>query len=514
MKSALICFAVFFLIESCLGQKPDSRNGKDKPVRPAVFAGKFYPADPVKLTSAIKAFLGDARSAVVARPVAIIVPHAGYIFSGQIAADGFNQAKDGGYDLIVVLGTNHTTAGFDGVAVYDRGAFDTPIGPVAVDDSASGELIDVYPDAKVNLPVHENEHSIEVQMPFIRYLFPRAKILPVIVSETKYEKCEKFGRALARVVKERRALIVASSDLSHYPSPDDAENIDRSSLDAIAELNAGRIDSEFRKNIEAGYSNLSTCACGEAPIKAAIAAARELGAARGTIISYSNSGLNPAGNPDHVVGYGAVAIGAGEARVETDGNTYTRADSFKLDSRAKAELLKYARSTLERIFLTETVPLPRNLGASTIARRGAFVTLRKHGELRGCIGNMSDNRPLATVVGAMALQAAFNDPRFQPVDEKELEQLEIEISVLTPFREIKSSDEISMGRDGVVLRKGNRHAVFLPQVATETGWNKEMFLDQLCLKAGLSAGDWKDARLFTFQAEVFGESEFEKSGNR
>jgi AmmeMemoRadiSam system protein A len=142
-------------------------------------------------------------------------------------------------------------------------------------------------------------------------------------------------------------------------------------------------------------------------------------------------------------------------------------------------------------------------------KRGAFVTLKKHGELRGCIGRMSGDTPLCTIIGSMALQAAFNDTRFSPLTHEELSQVEIEISVLTPIVQIKNADEIVLGRDGVIVKKGNRQAVFLPQVATETGWNKEKFLDQLCYKAGLNAGDWKDAELFTFQADVFSESEFQ-----
>ncbi len=312
------------------------------------------------------------------------------------------------------------------------------------------------------------------------------------------------------MLKDRNALIVASSDLSHYPSFDDAIEIDNASLRVIATLDPRRIEAEFRKTLEARSSRLSTRACGEAPIEAAVSAARELGATRGTIISYSNSGYNPAGRPDEVVGYGAVAIGTGEHAAPPARDTSMSVASFRLNYSAKTLLLKYARTTLERIFATETVPLPRNLGKSMTVRRAAFVTLRKHGELRGCIGNMTEDRPLGTVIGAMALQAAFNDPRFEPLNQAEMSEIEIEISVLTPFSEVRSADEIVLGRDGVILRKGNRQAVFLPQVATETGWSKETFLDQLCFKAGMRAGEWKEAKLLTFQAEVFSESEFSK----
>lgn len=494
------------LAGSCGGQRLETGIQQKSAVRAPAFAGQFYPADSSKLAAAIGAFMADAEPCIVHNPFAIIAPHAGYIFSGQIAADAYNQARDGRYDLIVILGTNHATPGFYGVSVYPEGAFGTPIGPVAVDDSAAKELLRAYPGATTDAAVHEREHSIEVQVPFVKYLFPHAKILPVVASEKDADECIRFGKALAAVIKNRRALIVASSDLSHYPKFDDAVRIDRNTLTAIATLDVKRIESELRRVLERNVPQLATCACGEAPVMAAAAAAKELGAVRGSIISYSNSGYNPVGGGDKVVGYGAIAVGTGQAAVQADVDTLADDSSCKLDSSQKAALLKYARKTITQIFTTETVPLPRGLGIPPGIKRGAFVTLRKHGELRGCIGSMTGDRPLGTVVGAMALQAAFNDTRFEPLAEQELSLVEIEISVLTPFREVKSVDEIVLGRDGVILKKGYRQAVFLPQVATETGWSRETFLDQLCYKAGLQAGDWKSAQLSTFQADVFSES--------
>jgi AmmeMemoRadiSam system protein A len=181
--------------------------------------------------------------------------------------------------------------------------------------------------------------------------------------------------------------------------------------------------------------------------------------------------------------------------------------SYVLSSSDKKALLRFARQTLERLFSTSTVPLPRDFNPLLNMKRGAFVTLNKNGELRGCVGSMTEDRPLSAVVGAMALQAAFNDRRFDPLTEQELSQVEIEISVLTPYKQINSADDIVLGRDGVIIKKGEKQGVFLPQVATETGWSKEVFLDQLCYKAGLQAGDWKSAQLFTFQADVFSESQ-------
>ena len=183
-------------------------------------------------------------------------------------------------------------------------------------------------------------------------------------------------------------------------------------------------------------------------------------------------------------------------------------DSYKLNFSDKKALLLFARKTLEQYFSAQTLPLPRNMNSMLKVKRGCFVTLKKKGDLRGCIGHMSGDVPLCTVVGAMALQAAFNDNRFSPLTQDELPEVEIEISVLTPFKKINSADDIVLGRDGVIVKKGGRQAVFLPQVATETGWSKEVFLNQLCYKAGLNSGDWKSSELFTFQADVFSETEF------
>jgi MEMO1 family protein len=507
MKKIFCCLISLLLVSSCKGEKLNSNNFVADSTRLPVFANQFYPADSLTLTKAIKTFLENAKPSIAENPIAIIVPHAGYIFSGQIAADAYNQVKNNKYDVIVVLGTNHTTAGFINIGIYPRGAFSTPIGSVKIDEAVSQELLNEDPDITANLAVHAKEHSIEVQIPFIKYLFPGAKIVPLIVGEPDIKMCTKFGQALAKALKNKKALIVASSDLSHYPSFDDAVKVDNITLKTIAGLNLSAISSEIQKEMNQNIEQLVTCACGEAPIMAAVAASKELGANCGSIISYCNSGYSSVGSADKVVGYGAVVLGAGKLISPADVDTLMTDSSYKLNSTDKRALIKYARKTLEQYFSSQTLPLPRNINPKLKIKRGAFVTLKKNGELRGCIGHMVETTPLCSVVGAMALQAALNDSRFSPLTQNELSKVEFEISVLTPFMPVKSADEIVLGRDGVVVKKGDKQAVYLPQVATETGWSKEMFLDQLCYKAGLSAGDWKSAKLFIFQADVFSESE-------
>ncbi|MEG8946679.1 AmmeMemoRadiSam system protein B [Rosettibacter firmus] len=474
-----------------------------------VFAGQFYSNDSTVLKSQIETFLNNSKPKTVDSVVAIIVPHAGYIYSGQIAADAFNQIRNNEYDLIVILGTNHTTPNFNNISVYPAGSFVTPIGSLKIDNASANELLKKDPEITTNLAVHAKEHSIEVQLPFIKYLFPNTKILPVIVGSSNIQLCCKFGKSLADILHNKKALIIASSDFSHYPDFDNAINVDNTTLKAITQLNPEVILKTINKQLEKRIPQLATCACGEAPIIAAICIAKELGAKSAKVISYSNSGYNPVGSTDRVVSYSAVAITKEKAYTFYDVDTLVVDNKYKLTLSDKKFLLKYARKTLEQYFLNQTVPLPRNMNQKLKIKRGAFVTLKKLGQLRGCIGHMIEDTPLCTVVGAMALQAAFNDTRFRPLTKEELNQIEIEISVLTPFTKIKSADDIVLGRDGVIVKKGNKQAVFLPQVATETGWSKEEFLNQLCYKAGLNAYDWKNAELFTFQAEIFSEKDFE-----
>ena len=504
----ILCFVAFLLtLNSCKPQTTNSKEAEGDSIRQPVFAGQFYPADSTLLLKQIKFFIENAKPQKADNILAIIVPHAGYIYSGQIDADAYNQVKENKYELVVILGTNHTTAGFTNISVYPKGSFASPVGNLKIDDKAAKQLLEKDNDVTANLSVHKKEHSIEVQIPFIKHLFPQVKILPIIVGSPDIDMCDKFGKVLATILKNKKVLVVASSDLSHYPKFDDAIKVDNNTLKMIAGLNPIEIISEMQDQMDKSVPQLVTCACGEAPIIAAIELAKELGANGASIISYSNSGYTSIGSTDRVVGYGAVAISKGRTSFISDVDSIITDNSYNLTSADKKMLLKFARETLEQYFALQIIPLPRNINPMLKIKRGVFVTIKKHGELQGCIGNMSGDTPLCTNVGAMALQAAFNDPRFNPLKQEELSLVEIEISALTPYMRIRNSDEIILGRDGVLVKKGNKQAVFLPQVATETGWNKEQFLDQLCYKAGLKAGDWKDADLFTFRADVFSESD-------
>jgi AmmeMemoRadiSam system protein B/AmmeMemoRadiSam system protein A len=486
-------------------------GASDRPgERPAAVAGQFYPADPAKLEAAVRAFLHDAVPARGERPLAIVVPHAGYVFSGQIAADAFNQARGRDYDLVVILGTNHTTASFDGVSIYPAAGYRTPLGLAEIDEKAAAELAAQDPAFTFRPDVHRREHSVEVQVPFVQIAFPGVKILPMVVGGSDPELCARLGRALAEVVRDRHALIVASSDLSHYPAYEDAVIADRATLTAMATLDPEAVRAAIGRRMADASPGLVTCACGEGPVLAALETARALGATRGAVISYANSGDTPLGDRGRVVGYGAVVFSREPGPPDLSGLDRPQAAPAKTEvSEAEGRaLLAFARETIRRYLATETVPLARGFSPTLNRKQGVFVTLTEHGELRGCIGHTIADLPLGQAVGAMALQAALNDRRFTPLRPDELDDLDIEVSLLTPFAAISGPEKIVLGRDGVLLKKDGRSAIFLPEVAVEQGWTRDEVLRHLCLKAGLPADAWRSgAELSTFQSRVFHESD-------
>ncbi|MFH1853487.1 MAG: AmmeMemoRadiSam system protein B [Candidatus Neomarinimicrobiota bacterium] len=502
---------LYLMVLLSLSRGADLKQDGNAAVRKPAVAGKFYPAEPKRLIKALDYFLEAARPAGTEQPIAIIVPHAGYIYSGQIAADAFNQAAGYNYDVIVILGTNHSTPGFEGISLFNGAGYQTPLDVAPIDRNLIQALLDKDNDFTFNASVHTSEHSVEVQVPFIQRLFPGTNIVPVVLGRPDSNLCTRFGKALADVLQDRRALIVASTDLSHYPNYADAVAVDQTTLQAIESLDPARFQATIDRQVRRGIPGLSTCACGAAPVMAAMVAARELDATAVELISYANSGDALIGDRSQVVGYGAVAIFSGKSPRDRTAAAApsTELPVGELGSEDRRILLAFARRSIQQLLTSETLPLPRDFSPALEQKQGAFVTLSKNGELRGCIGHMGTDLPVGQVVGAMAIQAAVNDQRFDPVAVAELPEIEIEISLLTPFKPIAYAEDFVPGRDGIILKKDGRSAVYLPQVATEQGWDRQQTLDHLCLKAGLPRNSWKQgAQLFTFQARVFSESDY------
>jgi hypothetical protein len=382
--------------------------------------------------------------------------------------------------------------------------------------------------------VHAREHSVEVQVPFVQVAFPGVRIVAGVVGAVDPATATRLGRVLAATLRHRHPLLVASTDLSHYPRAQDAPRVDLAVLDAIAGMQPEAIAAQVETQMRQAPPGLSTCACGEGAAMVAVSAAAALGAVRGTVVSYAHSGDTVFGEDDRVVGYGAVACteagsattAAGlpasglAARAELSpaapaarsaGGPGPAATSGpgpeELDQADRDYLLRLARGTLAQFLQTGTVPLPRASSPALQRPRGVFVTLNEHGRLRGCIGHMAEDTPLQLATARMALEAALRDPRFRPVGADELSQIEVEISVLTPFVRVAGPERFVVGRDGVVLEKSGHRAVYLPQVAPEQGWTRAETLAHLCEKAGLAADCWQEgATLSTFQAQVFAEA--------
>jgi AmmeMemoRadiSam system protein B/AmmeMemoRadiSam system protein A len=482
----------------------------EPPERAPAVAGQFYPADKAGLAKTVRAYLDSALPPRPERPVALVAPHAGYHYSAQIAADAWRQATDHEYDVVVILGTNHTAPAFNGVSVFGGAGYRTPLGLARIDRKLAGALTGDGSAGFAWRPhVHTREHSIEVQVPFAQTVFPGVPMVTAIVGEPDPALCARFGKALAQALRGRRALIVASSDLSHYPDYDDAVATDHATLTALVKLDSAALLKTIDAELRRGRPGLSTCACGKAPLLAAIEAAKALGATRARVVSYANSGDVAIGDPTRVVGYGAVALYAGDGASDTSAlATPAPAPADRpLTAADREALLVFARSTIHRYLESGTLALARGFGPTLRRKQGAFVTLKKSGELRGCIGHTAADRPLCQVVGSMALQAAFNDRRFRPLLAEELDEIDIEISLLTPMKPVDGVEQIELGRDGIQLSKNGRSALYLPEVAVEQGWNREQTLEHLCQKAGLPPDAWRSgAELQTFRTVLIRES--------
>ncbi|MBU2501884.1 AmmeMemoRadiSam system protein B, partial [bacterium] len=329
--------------------------------RPSAVAGSFYPAEPGALRMAVRAFLDRAVPARHERPFALIVPHAGYVYSGQIAADGFRQVEGRDYDVVVILGVNHRASGFQGISVYDGPGYRTPLGTAACDRTLADALRRADERFAYEPRADSSEHSIEVQIPFLQTVLPGVPIVPVVVGGHDERLWDAFARALASALEGRKPLIVASSDLSHYPPHAEACASDRAVLAAVATLDPGEVRWTIEKQMRSSRADLATCACGEGPIVIAMKAAKLLGAGHAAVLGYANSGDTAVGDRSRCVGYGAVAIlpGAGEADTAALSPVKPGPAEAELTDVDRRALLEFARATIRQYLDSETAPLFR-----------------------------------------------------------------------------------------------------------------------------------------------------------
>ena len=473
------------------------RNPAKTDRQPAV-AGSFYPAAKGELLKLIADYFNQAPAVLKKQPLALIVPHAGVVYSGGVAAAGYKQIdRDAVFKHVFIIGSSHT-AYFEGASAYSTGDFITPLGKVRV-DTLAGWLVKSYKFISSDPQPHAREHSIEVQLPFLQYWLKKPfSIVPLIIGGESPEMCNRLATALEPFLNSDN-LFVISTDFSHYPNYVDSNSSDSMMADAVL-TNSSRAFLKVKQTVEAkNIPNLVTPMCGWTSVLTLLDITSKHADFSYQRILHKNSGDSEYGEKNRVVGYYAIGL------VQKKPDDVVQ---FNLSSDDKTTLLRIARKTIHEYIKNNKVPeIDRKmLSQNLLTPAGAFVTLTLNRELRGCIGSFQASEPLYSIVQSMAIAASTRDPRFEPVKSSDIDQLKIEISVLTPMKRIKSIDEIELGKHGIYIQKGNRNGTFLPQVANDTHWTKEEFLGHCARdKAFIGWNGWKDADLYIYEALVFGE---------
>lgn len=465
-------------------------NGFSQETKNPNAAGLFYPDNAGELSRIIDGFLEKANPKEQKGPVfGLVCPHAGYGFSGQTQAFAYKLIKGKPYKTVIIIGPSHHF-GFAGVSVYPKGSFRTPLGDLEIDSDFSQKLFDKDEQIIFEPAAFEKEHSIEVQLPFLQKTLCGFKIVPIVTGDCPLEMCKKLAALLKGAIGERSdVLVIASSDMYHGFDYEETAAVDRITLSYIKDMDAEGLYYGLRE----GRLQL----CGGFGVVTTLFLAKELGHNSTEVLNYTNS-AQVTGNKikgDWTVGYTSCAIDK---------------EKTMLNSKQKNKLLEIARNSIQTYLKTGKKMELSETDPQLLMESGAFVTLHEAGELRGCIGNLVGRQPLYLTIRDMAVESATSDPRFEPVKLGGLEKIEIEISVLSPLEKIDSVEKIQLGTHGVLVKKGFNSGVFLPQVATETGWSKEEFLSYLCAnKAGLKEDAWKDKTtdIYIFTCDVFSEKE-------
>ncbi len=490
--------------------------------RKPAFAGQFYTGNPTALRNEIEEYLEKADTQPVEGTIiALVSPHAGYMYSGQVAAYGYRLIRDKTYETVVVISPSHADY-FDFNSVFKGKSYLTPLGEIPIDQelvdaiTADDELVRADVRGHLSGALRNSEHSLEVQLPFLQVALGEFKLVPVVMGAQSGACIDALGNALGRALTGRNVLIVASTDLSHFHGDASAKKLDNVFMDKLRAFDSAELTKALsRKDAEA---------CGGGPTAATIIAARKLGADRCVVLHYANSG-DVTGDTTRVVGYvSAVMLRGAENRRENNpsggdpsfeekGNDSPAGRSapavMDLADSDKIYLLKLARRVIEAECAGEKIEMEEPSSPVLLERRGGFVTLKKKGRLRGCIGYIEAVKSLITTVEEMAKSAAFNDMRFPPVTAAEVPDIDIEISVLSPITEIDDPSVIEVGKHGIIITRGPHRGLLLPQVATEWGWDRLKFLEQTCNKAGLPIDAWKQpgTKIEIFSAEIFSEVE-------
>jgi AmmeMemoRadiSam system protein B/AmmeMemoRadiSam system protein A len=467
-------------------------------------AGTWYSADANTLSKQIDALFQKAEVKPRNDVIALILPHAGYQYSGQTAAMAIKSiAKE--YNRIVVIGPSHRVPMEDILSVPMATHYQTPLGEIELDVEFINKLLQ-YPLFQNAPSAQEYEHSTQIQVPLLQHVQKKFKLVPIVAGNCSQDAIIKAGNILKSLVDEG-TLVVASSDFTHYGPgygyvpfreniQEQLKKLDMGAFEYIAKLDSKGF-LEYRRKTGATI-------CGYVPIAILLSMLGQ--GVKAELINYATSGELMGDFTNSVSYLGVTFYGAWQKSAQNE----PQANRAELTDKDKKELLVLARKSILYALANQRAPEASELGVTVsdamMIPRAAFVTLRENSQLRGCIGDVFPQRPLFKSVILNAINAAFNDRRFLPVEVAECNDIKIEISALTAPSPIASPDKIRIGIDGVVLNKDGRSALFLPQVAPEQGWGLNEMLANLSLKAGLPADAWKEGASFlVFQAVVFGE---------
>ena len=458
---------VFFFSYGCRGT-----------VKEPSVEGAFYPAGKENLTSTVDEFLSMADDKPVdGKLIALISPHAGYQYSGAVAAYSYKHLKGRDIKTVILIGPSHH-AGFSGASVYERGSWKNSLGTVSIDSEIAGALINKDADIVFNPDVFEKEHSLEVQLPFLQSVLMKFKIVPVLIGTPTRQSFDSLTSRITDIMRKNDGVIlVASTDLSHYHNYETAVKMDSTIIDAVERMSIDDAQGYMMR----GEAEM----CGGNPVIYTLAIARNLGATNGVLYRYANSG-DVTGDKARVVGYAAMGI-----------------YQSSLTDSEQSELLTLAKNTITSYVTNGNTPIVNMPDKRLKANGATFVTIKTgNGMLRGCIGNIQPDMSLYSSVINNAVNACSKDPRFNPVTAEELKDITIEVTVLSPLEPLEDKDKIEIGKHGLYIVKDNRSGILLPQVPVEFGWDRETFLKQVSKKAGLPEDAWKEAKLYTFTAEI------------
>jgi MEMO1 family protein len=495
-----LLFIISLLLMSSVAVAQVSKGGKEmgmKEIREPAVAGAFYPDKPEVLSRDVKKYLENAKKEKMeGEVIALVSPHAGYMYSGQVAAYAYKLVEEKTFDSVVVVAPSHRAL-FKGASLYDRGGYRTPLGVVPVDTELSKKMMERKKEIQFLPEAHSQEHSLEVQIPFLQVVLKSFKLIPIVMEPYwNWETCQSVATAIAETVKGKRVLLVASTDLSHFYTYNIAVELDKIFLNHIERFDVEGLNRDLKSN--------RTEACGAGPVVTIMLAAKMLGANCGKVLKYENSG-DVTGDRSRVVGYAAGVFyktAGGKEKMKEEKKVGV---DLGLSEEEKKTLHHIAKTVIENKTKGKAVPDFKIESTTLKENRGAFVTIHKKGQLRGCIGYIEGRGPLHRTIEEMAEAAAFRDPRFTPVKEKELPELDLEISVLTPLKRISDVNEIQVGKHGIYIKKGWYSGLLLPQVATEYRWDRQTFLEHTCQKAGLPSNAWKDkdTEIYIFSADIF-----------